>query len=387
MWSIVDRYFLLEIIKVFGAIMATLLLVVASMLFLQTLEQVNLGALQAASVLRFLGLQLLRDTSTLLAPAAFLSVLMALGRMARDSELIAFTAGGLGPTRIFRAVLLFAVPTALFAAWLSLDLKPYASAQIQLIEDSRDDEGTRISGLQAGRFYQQRDGDITFFAGGMDADSRFTGVFVQDRTSDPPRVLLSEHGYYRESPRDGAQAVVLESGRRFDGVAGQADFTLVGFERLTYFIASGDPAQAERMRRAAMPTRMLLASTELRDRAELEHRLAAAVGVLSLTLLALPLTQLSPRRRGTGRLFIAFLAYFAFFNGQRLAEEWMIAGITPPWLGLLWYQAVIIAVVFGSLLPGSYWSRRVGARLWRTQAQRGRAGRLRRPTRNGQPPT
>lgn len=366
MWSIVDRYFLAELVKVFAAIMATLVLVVASMLFLRTLEQVNVGNLQAGLVLKFLGLQLLRDMATLLAPAAFLAVLMALGRMARDSELIAFTAGGLSPWRVFRAVLLFALPVALITAWFSLVLKPYASVQIQLIEARKDDEATRISGLQPGRFYQQQGGTMTFYAAGMDGAGRFVDVFVQDRSSDPPRLVLSERGYYSESTADGEQRVILEDGRRFDGRAGDLDYTLVDFARLTYYISAGSAMQEARLRRAATPTAQLLASDDIRDRAEVEHRLAAALGVISLGILAVPLTQLSPRRRSGGRLLLAFLAYFAFFNGQRLAEEWMTGGVTPPWLGLLWYQVAIIAIVFAALLPGSYFARRLLARLRRT---------------------
>ncbi len=362
MWSTVDRYFIAEIVKVFAAIMVTLLLVVASMLFLRTLEQVNVGALQASMVLRYLGLQVLRDTAMLLAPAAFLAVLMALGRMARDSELIAFTAGGLGPLRVFRSVMLFALPAALLAAWLALVLQPYASAQIQLIEAREDDEATRISGLQPGRFYQQNDGALTFYAAGMDADRRFTGVFVQDRASDPPRLVLSERGAHLLSEA-GEQRVVLENGQRFDGVAGRADYTLSYFARLTYFLTGGHAVQEARWRRPAKPTEALLASDDIHDRAELQHRLAAVVGVVTLVLLAVPLTQLSPRRRGSGRLLLAFLTYFAYFNGQRLAEEWLTNGVTPVWLGALWYQAVIVTLVLAALLPGSYAFRRLVAWL------------------------
>jgi lipopolysaccharide export system permease protein len=363
MWSIVDRYLLSEIVKIFGAIITTLLLVVASMLFLRTLEQVNLGTLQASMVLRFLGLQLLRDTATLLAPAAFLAVLMALGRMARDSELVALTAGGIGPLRMFRAVLLFAVPMTLVAAGFALFLQPYASAQIQLIEAREDDEATRISGLQAGRFYQQEGGQVTFYAAGLDAGNRFTGVFVQDRRGDSPRVVLSERAWYRDERTTGDRAVVLEHGQRYDGVPGQYDYQLMWFERLTYGIAGTGGMQAERWRHAARPTTALLASDELRDKVELQHRLAAVSGVMILGILAVPLTQISPRRRSGGRLLIAFLAYFAFFNGQRLAEEWMASGITPAFLGTQWYQLLIVAVVFAALLPGSYAMRRLRARL------------------------
>jgi lipopolysaccharide export system permease protein len=361
MLSTVDRYLLSEIVKVFAAIMATLLLVVASMLFLGTLEQVDVGALQADMLLRFVGLQVLRDTATLLAPAAFLAVLMALGRLARDSELIALTAGGIGPARVYRAVLLFALPMVLVAGWFSLVLQPLASAEIERIESSQDDQATRVSGIQAGRFYEQEQGAVTFYTAEVDGDGRFRRVMIQDRRGAVPRLVLCESGYYREGSNSAEQAVVLEFGTRYDGAAGRLDYRIIDFQRLIYFIAAADGGQ--RWRRAAAPTSELVASDDLRDKVELGHRMASALGVLTLTLLAVPLTQLSPRRRSTGRLFIAFLAYFAFFNGLRVAEEWMTTGVTPPWLGVLWYQLVIVAVVFAALIPGSYPARRLAARF------------------------
>ena len=369
MLSIVDRYLISEIAKVFGAIMATLMLVMTSMLFLRTLEQVNLGSLASGSIVRFLGLQILRDTASLLPPAFFISALVALGRMAHDSELIAFNASGLGPLRIYRSLLLFAIPLAVATGWFALVLQPYASTQIQHIEDMKDDETTRVAGLQPGRFYQQDAGQITFYAAALDDDKRFRGMFVQDRRNDRPVIVLSESAYYIENKGAGERAVVLENGRRFDGKAGQADYSIGDFLRYTYYIQT-DLNAGERRRRSALPTADLLASRELPDRAELGHRLSAPLAIFSLAMLAVPLTTLSPRQRGGGRLFLAFLAYFAFFNLQRLAENWMKSGTTPEWLGMLWYQVAIISAVYLVLVPGSFWFRR----LFRRAVGSGRVG-------------
>jgi lipopolysaccharide export system permease protein len=62
-------------------------------------------------------------------------------------------------------------------------------------------------------------------------------------------------------------------------------------------------------------------------------------------------------------MVLAFLTYFGFFNLQRVAEGWMEAGLTPAWLGSLWYQAVILTVVYLILLSDSYWYRRLKRRL------------------------
>ena len=57
-------------------------------------------------------------------------------------------------------------------------------------------------------------------------------------------------------------------------------------------------------------------------------------------------------------MLLAFVAYFAFFNLQRVAETWMESGTTPAWIGVLWYQLLIVALTYAALVPGSLWVRR-----------------------------
>jgi lipopolysaccharide export system permease protein len=63
-------------------------------------------------------------------------------------------------------------------------------------------------------------------------------------------------------------------------------------------------------------------------------------------------------------MFLAFLTYFGFFNLQRVADGWMEAGVTPSWLGSLWYQLVVLALVYAVLSYDSYWLRRLMRRLF-----------------------
>jgi lipopolysaccharide export system permease protein len=372
--SVADRYLLAEVTKVFAAIMLTLMLIMVSMLLLRTLEEVNVGALSNDAVLHYLGLQILRDTASLLPPAYFIAVLVTLGRLARDSELIAFGACGFGPVQLYRALLLFAVPLSLVTGWFALIGQPYASLQVQIIEDAQEQRATQVAGLRAGRFYQQEDGRITFYAAEIDERNRLRGIFLQDRRGERPSLVLADRGTYERDADTGAERVVLEAGRRYDGTPGTAAYRLAEFDRYTYFLDNDEAGEIERRRRAAQPTRELIGSDSRRDRAELGHRLAAPLAIYSLALLAIPLTNLSPRQRGTARLLLAFLAYFAFFNLQRLAENWYETGLTPPWMGVLWYQVVIVLILYLSLAPGSFWLRQVMApirRRFRSRAERG----------------
>ena len=126
------------------------MLITLSLLFLRTLEEVNVGALNGNLVLRFLGLQILRDLASLLPPAFFLAVLVALGRMARDSELIAIAASGMGPGRIYSALAYVVLPLALVTAWFALDMQPWAAAQIQRIRLSKASRYRRLRVFRRG---------------------------------------------------------------------------------------------------------------------------------------------------------------------------------------------------------------------------------------------
>jgi len=357
---IIDRYLLLEAGKLLIGILGVLLLVTISMLLLRTLEQVNLGALNGDLVLRFLGFQVLRDLPTLLPPAFFLAVLMALGRMARDSELIAIAAGGMGPLTLYRGLGLVALPLAALTAWLALDTQPWAAAEIQRIRMQQSEQATQVAGLQAGRFYQQEDGKVTLFVGHIDGD-RLRNLFIQDNRGKVSHTVLSDAGLHWMDPQTGDREIELRDGRRYDGNPGAADYTIASFERYQLRIPARDPSQDVTRKRSTVPTSHLVGTGKLEDRAELEHRISSPLAILCLALIAVPLGETSPRQRGTGRMFLAFLTYFGFFNLQRVAESWFEAGVTPAWLGGLWYQVVVLVLVYAVLLSDSFWLRR----LWR----------------------
>jgi lipopolysaccharide export system permease protein len=363
MFGTIDRYILLEVTKVFSAILGTLLLIVVSMLLLRTLEEVNVGALNSDLVMRFMGLQIIRDISSLLPPAFFISVLVALGRMARDSELIALSACGLGPPRIYRALLYFALPVALLTAWFSFQLRPLAVTEIQKILHQRKDQVQQITGIKQGRFYQHDEGQITVYVEKIEDKKRLRNVFIHDRRDDRTRLVISEAGERRVDEASGDHFVTLFNGHRYDGAPGMPDYSVGVFERYNLRVEPQDLQYFKSGKRATFQTAELIGSGDPQDQAELQYRLGSPLAIFTLTLLGIPLTAKSPRQRAFGRMFLAFLTYFSFFNLQRLAANWFETGVTPSWIGSLWYQALVLLLVFAILLPETGWLKRLTRRL------------------------
>jgi lipopolysaccharide export system permease protein len=367
MLGIIDRYILSEVLKIFFAVLGTVVLIVISMLFLRTLEEVNAGALGSEVVLRFLALQVVRDLSSLLPPAFFVSVLVALGRMARDSELIAFSACGLGPAQTYRALFYAAIPMALVAAWLSFYVRPQVVGEIQEVRAHQKDQIQQVAGLRAGRFYQQDDGRITLYVEDIERDGRLRNIFIHDRREATTKLVVSDEGEFRQDA-EGDHFVTLVDGRRYDGTPGRADYSIGAFERYKLRVEQRELGERRSLKRSTFSTMELVGSEDLQDKSELQYRLSSSLAIITLTILAVPLTSKSPRQRGSWHMFVAFLTYFGFFNLQRLAANWYETGATPEWLGSLWYQALILLLVYAVLLPEGHWLRRLKRRTLRPSA-------------------
>jgi lipopolysaccharide export system permease protein len=363
MLQIVDRYLIAEVLKTFLAIIFVLLLIVASMLFLRTLEEVNLGAMTAGVVLRFMGLQLLSDISSLLPPAYFIAVLATLSRFARDSELIALTACGIGPRRVYGALLLVGLPIGIATAWFSLVLQPEATEGIAQIRYQQNEQASQIAGLRAGRFYVEDRGQLVIYIGAITKERGLERVFILDRRGAMSRLVVSETGRHRVEESTGDHLVTLSNGHRFDGSPGEAEFMIGRFDEYQVRIRSSGNERRSIPKRSATPSEDLVGTGKAEDQAELERRLSAPIAIFVLAIIAVPLVAISPRQRTAGRLALAFLAYFSFFNLQRLAQSWLANGTTPTWLGSLWYQVLVLGVVYLALAPESLWYRRLKERL------------------------
>ncbi|MBK1723164.1 LPS export ABC transporter permease LptF [Thiocystis violacea] len=363
MLGIVDRYILREVTKVFLAIVVVLLLIVASLMFLRTLEEVNVGGLGVDVVFYFLRLQLVRDTSSLLPPAFFLAMLVTLSRLSRDSELIAMNACGIGPPRIYRTLILLAIPVALITGWFALVLQPRAAAGIQEVRLQQKGQAAQVAGLQAGRFYVEEQGDVVVYIREIDRSKSLGDVFVLDRRGGKRRLVVSKGGQHQVEEATGDHLVTLSNGHRFDGTPGSGAYLIGDFQEYQIRIPGSGPTKQAYTKRSTTPTLDLLKSSAIGDRVELEHRIASPLAIFTLAIMAIPLVDISPRQRTSGRIFLALLAYFSFFNLQRLAESWLEAGDTPPWLGSLWYQLAILMLVYLVVLPESFWIKRLRHRL------------------------
>jgi len=127
---ILDRYIIHEIGKPMVVICTVLIAIFASYSAAEYLADAVSGLFLPGAVLLMLVLRIAIALEVLLPTTLYLSVVIALGRMYRDSEMVALSSCGVGMTRILRSVFYFALIVALLVAALSIFVRPWAYKKV-----------------------------------------------------------------------------------------------------------------------------------------------------------------------------------------------------------------------------------------------------------------
>ena len=363
MLRIIDRYLFRELAMSFLAIAAVLLLISIGEATIAVLNQVARGRVPADLLAAVIGLRAIDSLNVLLPLAAFLGILLAFGRLYRDSEMAVLSTSGLRLNGILRPLGLFVMPIALILALVAFWVAPMAVRFSQHLVDEAN-RSLLIAGLEAGRFVALPGREGIVFVGGMDADgTRFERMFVENERleadgSSQINIITARHGTLYRDTSGGDRFLSLEDGFRVEGTPGQDDFRLLRFERNDIKLADNDTVDNSDAVKRAAPTSELWSSEEAVQQAELHWRLAPVISVLVLSLLALPLSRTNPRQPRYGSLIVAVLCYIAYANFLALGRVWMTHGKMPMAAGLWW-------VYLPTLLIAAWL-------LWRGQRLRGR---------------
>ena len=347
---IIERYLGREVLRTCAAVLAVLVLVYGADRLTRSLSDAAAGLVPPDLVIQILALKLVEKLPMLLPLALFLAVLLSLGRLYRDSEIVAFAAGGAGLWRLSRGVFVVVAVFALAGAVLSLLVSPsVASMRWALIEEAKQQAESQM--FVPGRFKAFGDGDQVIYVEAVDSGSgRMSDVFVRVRKQHRQYVLVSGAAYQDVRPGDEARYMVLENGWRYAGLPGDATFSVTRFERHAVRIETRASETFEGGRNM-LPTTALLGSGDPRHFAELQHRISAVVTILVLGMLAVPLARTSPREGRYGKLFVAVVVYFIYSNALSIAENLVDRDVVPAIVGP-WPVHVAMALAVAALLVG-----------------------------------
>lgn len=358
---LIFRYLMKETLKSQLAIFMLLMAIFITQKFVKVLADASEGEIPAGLVLGFLGLHMPVLASLVLPLSLFLGIMLAHGRLYVDSEMTVMRACGISEWYVTRVMLVLALFMSVLTACLTMWLTPLSVESTYQLEEKVGAQ-SGLTSLIPGRFQQTANQQAVIFVHEIDnSQNPLRKVFLAQRDSDSEsenvRIVYSNSGGIQEQA-NGAQKLVLNQGKQYEGEVGRQDYRVVEFEEYQIQIAE---QQAERKRRklSAFPTADLIADPSVLAVAELHWRIAIPLSLPFLVLIAVPLSAADPRQGRFGKMFPALMLYLGYFMMLMAGRKALEDGNIPQQLGLWWVHGVLFSIGVALLLK----SRPIGVKI------------------------
>ena len=351
---IFERALVRELVNTFSAIFIALLTIVLTIGLVRVLGQAASGQVDNGAVLALITFAALNNLPVLLQLTVFVTILLTMTRGYRDSEMVVWQSSGLGLTRWLRPVMKFTLWVALAVGATALFVAPWANRQASEFK-ARFEQRTEVSRVAPGQFRESSDGSKVFFVEGFDPDTASVqNVFVDTIRDNRISIIMSKTGDVEKQP-NGDEFLIMNNGRRYEGLPGQPDYKIMEFARYGVRLENRAPDFSNDDSAKIRSTFDLLGDATPRARGELVWRFGLVLSVISLAVLAIPLSFVNARAGRSANLIVALLVYFVYNNMMNIVQS-STARARIPFAVSWWIAHVAVALLALALLA---WRNRV----------------------------
>ena len=321
---IFHRALLREFAGLAGAVFMTLFAIALTTRLIRLLGDAAGGKIPSDAVLAFMGFFALGTLPVLLSLTMFISVLLTLTRNWRDSEMVIWFTAGMPLTAWLKPVMLFALPQFAVILVLSLFISPWAAQmgeQYATRVASRDD----VSRVEPGVFGETGNKERVFFVESISEDSSSVqNVFVSSVQQQRTGVSMSRSGHTESTP-NGDRFIVLENGRRYEGLAGDSEYRVTEFDSYAARIETREGSKPAPTHKT-LPTLGLLVNPSNANLGELLWRIGIPISALVLVMLAIPMSFVNPRAGRSANLLFALFTYIVYSNLLSVSQARVATG-------------------------------------------------------------
>jgi lipopolysaccharide export system permease protein len=340
--NILNFYITREVLKPF---------LVISFILIGLFTSFNTARYLAENVTETLGLLLISKLiflktviamEVLLPIAFYAAIIVALGRLHRDQEIIVLKSAGISENFIVRTVFFISLLIALLVGSLSIYGRPWAYEHIYQLDNSATTD-LDIERYQARRFYGNDDsGSIIYISDKQDGGDKLNGIFHYVRKDNTSDIILAKEGYQEPTGEYQPPKLHLLDGYMYRMNHSSTRDSIIKFSRFVYMPS---PDIARDYQRKAASTFELGYSDDNRDTAEFQWRISRPLSAILLSMIAIPLSRSSPRQGKSEKIIAAAVIFAIYYNLSGLAQTWVEQGIVGSMPGIWWLQVFMLIIV------------------------------------------
>jgi lipopolysaccharide export system permease protein len=302
------------------------------------------GQLPGTTVIVLILLRIVIALEILLPTTLYLSVVVALGRLYKDSEMTALYACGVSVFRTMRPVFFVSLIIAAIVFSLTLYIRPWAYNQFFRLK-AQAKANFDLTRMKSGTFYRIENGDSIIFAEKVDhKHNQAKRVFIQTGRGDNLQIIYARRADQHNDQLSGIPILVFREGYLYDFSRSGKEDRIMQFDRSAIPLEPKENIQREYEIKAASTGSLVLSESKA-ETAELQWRLSAPLATLLLALLGVPLSRSTPRQGKYAKVITAALIFAVYYNLSAMAKKWVEQGVLNPIPGIWWVQALLVVLL------------------------------------------
>ena len=348
---LIFRYLAKEVVLTLVALTTILLLIFMSNELVLYLNRAANGQIPGVILMKLMVLELPMLLGPLLPLGFYISLLIVYGRLYAESEMVVLQASGYGSQQLLKHSLVMASCVALLLAVVVFIGGPVvAEERNQLLSTS----GVQvlIQTVAPGRFQALSNGAQVFYIESMNrSHEEASHIFWARQTVKNNHlqwdVLWADKGFTQSDPKTLENYLVLEQGHEYQGLPGESSYQTAKFYQYKARLPHPKVLFKEDIRELKSSQLLPFFNRDPRKAAELQWRISLVLMVFPLTLIAVPLSRVSPRSGKFAKLFPAICIFFIYANFMFIARDWVADGKIPQWLGVWWLHGLAALLGLG----------------------------------------
>jgi len=338
---LIERYLLMQTHRLVATLVGFLIFIFASYSAQRYLTDAANGTLALSVVFDVVFFKVVIALEMLLPVGLYVAVGVALGQLYSDAEITAMLASGASPLRLYKAVMLLAVPLGMMVMLLSMYARPWAYGQIYQLEQRSQSE-LDTHRLVASKFNVNDSGRMVL-AAEIDPVTRILSDVLIYTSSGIKSSVYRAGTVSVTDPSPASPSVLLQSGTSYSlDHQGSADSETL--YRHLHLQLTPIP-QSNNTRRKSASVNELARSQDPADRAELQWRQSRGASALLMALLAVSLSRIKPRQGRFTTLLPLTLVFTAIFYGGNLSRTLVANGALPVFPGVWCVPLLMLAGV------------------------------------------
>jgi len=350
--TIISRYLLRNLIVFLFAISFVIGLLVFGNQFVLTVQESVEHGIPVIELMPLIGYNMLRDIPIILILSLFLSIIVSISQLYKNSEAVVMNSIGLGEKNFIRYIQPIVIIFFIIIFYLTIFAVPWAKQQKSLAEDQTVN-ASEFSFITEGRFETFKNGEIVFYAAessiaNTGSEQNMEEIFIYSSGNGKPIIVLASEAKKYTNAQSKNIYLRLKDGVRYEGLPGEKNINILNFDLYDLEIISGEVQKSitNFSEIEEMTSIDLLGQSNLLANAEMQWRFSQPISLLILSVFGVFLGKSSPRTGKGINLIIGIVIFMLYNNGLLVAKNSIESGQLNPVIGMWSIHLFLILFLF-----------------------------------------